>query len=195
MTRSSGIRNEELPAAFDAAVGDRLLLWLTERYNRGINSTAGWSAAAPGNGGIGTLEFVERPSVEAAKRGLEQILAWFQINSYMRSFEVTMRKAGGSSGCEFVLKLVAPATRWSQEVLAQRRSLIGNAYEVRIAQPYSGLYKFVTAAPCVLQVKVCLAYLRACGIEATANPPRFDKLKGTEVYHTLVVKRGLEMEA
>jgi len=54
-------------------------------------------------------------------------VALVQVNSYMSGFEVT-RKGGASN--DLAVRMAAPATRWSQEVLVQRGSLVDNAYEV-----------------------------------------------------------------
>lgn len=64
------------------------------------------------------------------------------------------------------LTLDAPVTRWSQQSLAQRRSLLSNSFEL----------------------KVTAAYLEACGLPAQF-PARAGKtqFQGYQVRHTLVI--------
>jgi len=56
------------------------------------------------------------------------LMALVQVNLYISGFEVT-RKGGASN--DLAVRVAAPATRWSQEVLVQRGSLVDNAYEVK----------------------------------------------------------------
>eukprot|EP00613_Pedinella_sp_CCMP2098_P073683 CAMPEP_0171930954 /NCGR_PEP_ID=MMETSP0993-20121228/29071_1 /TAXON_ID=483369 /ORGANISM="non described non described, Strain CCMP2098" /LENGTH=471 /DNA_ID=CAMNT_0012570895 /DNA_START=52 /DNA_END=1467 /DNA_ORIENTATION=+ len=120
-----------------------------------------------------------RPSAEDVKRNIGQLLSWFQVNGYMAGFEVSLvgrDETGGGGGVNFAkpcvveITVTAPATRWSQEVLTQRGSWVGNAFELKTA----------------------LAYLRAIGVDAEAvkQYPKFQR-GGADVTHRLKLTKGL----
>mmetsp|Transcript_12061 Transcript_12061/g.28257 ORF Transcript_12061/g.28257 Transcript_12061/m.28257 type:complete len:385 (-) Transcript_12061:167-1321(-) len=148
--------NSELPAAFDAQVGDKIYAWLYDRYNLPA-------------GGVGHLDVAPGLSPSQITAGVELILNWMKINGYMRSFEMKSSSSStnplGTQSFQLDIRLESPATLWSQEVLSQIGSLVGNAYEV----------------------KVILAYLRACGdIKGSLTSTRFSK-EG-DIRHTLTIK-------
>ena len=109
------------------------------------------------------LRLAQNPSGPFLLANLKQLLNLFQVNGYLLGYDAVL--AAGNA--KLTVTVSAPATRWSQEVLAQRKCLLGNAFEL----------------------KAVLAYLRACGVEyAPYNPSRDTRFRGLDVTHTITLR-------
>ena len=169
--RPAGLSTGNLPSEFDQRVGDRLLEWLVGTYNApGPGGTPATVAVAELNTRVAPpgeptscceLQFTTKPTASFIESNLRQLLSWLKVNAYMTDFNVSVTPIG-SNRANIELMVVAPATRWSQEVLVQQKSLVSNAYEV----------------------KACAAYLRAIGLEVSTRPAKFS---GNEVSHIISV--------
>jgi hypothetical protein len=82
--------NKLLPAEFDKRVGDKILQWLTQRYNNDGNNNNNNNNDDDGSTDIDgkrikccTLNFfppsLGRPSAEDVASNIRQLLIWFQV--------------------------------------------------------------------------------------------------------------------
>eukprot|EP00617_Octactis_speculum_P014960 CAMPEP_0185754408 /NCGR_PEP_ID=MMETSP1174-20130828/13058_1 /TAXON_ID=35687 /ORGANISM="Dictyocha speculum, Strain CCMP1381" /LENGTH=374 /DNA_ID=CAMNT_0028432599 /DNA_START=84 /DNA_END=1208 /DNA_ORIENTATION=+ len=144
--RDTTITNALLPAMHSKAVGDTILNWLLERYNK--------------EGEQPRLPIAMGQSTDALVANINQLLGLFFLNNFLSDWTVRL-VGGGQQGRQAVELVVSnPATRWSQQALSRRGSVIHNDFEV----------------------KTVIAYLNACGVVARQISTRF---KGTDVIHKI----------
>jgi hypothetical protein len=114
------------------------------------------------------LRFQRRPSRAFLVGNLKQLLNLLQVNAYMQGYDAALDGQGQGQGQgQLTITVTNPATRWSQQVLAQRNALVANGFEA----------------------KVVAAYLRACGVDYAA-PPR-TSFRGSDVVHSFRITGGL----
>lgn len=104
--------NAALPAEHSRRVGDTVLEWMRERYD------------VPG-----------ARSLDEVRSGVREILEIFRIQSFATATSVTAQP-GAKPGAPATLRcsLVAPATLWSQKVLASAK--LHNDFEAKAVDAY-----------------------------------------------------------